>query len=393
MDRKSPHRRLRPPPKRPLGYHVFWAVVVTAVLILAVILSTWRFGQAEDALPKNHVVLAPQPPLESVDSLNGDSAALPDLLGGTVAQDENPTETIDALGNPSSPNLAGDGNPAQVNMPRIAARNGTALIKAPIQGLSRTSPYGQIPSPSASGMTPAKAYARPYTAKAGAKPVSLIIGGLGINRTLTRRVINELPPEVTLAFAAHATGLQSQINAARAKGHEVLLELPMESSDFNIAEPGADRTLRITGTSVTATNLRNLDWMLSRAAGYFGVTNYNGSLFLSQKEALSPVMTKLASSGLGFMFDGSFQSPVLKNAAKAANLPYAQGFVLIDGNPDTASINAQLGALEAAATAGQSPIGVGFSFPQTISAVKVWTEGLQGRGLTLAPASHVMALK
>ena len=58
--------------------------------------------------------------------------------------------------------------------------------------------------------------------------MSLVLGGLGINYTHTRSAIDELPPEVTLSFAPHASGLQTWINRAREAGHEVLIELPLE---------------------------------------------------------------------------------------------------------------------------------------------------------------------
>jgi len=77
-------------------------------------------------------------------------------------------------------------------------------------------------------MTPLSAYKRPFSAGSGKRPVSIIIGGLGVNRSLTNQAINELPADVTLSFAAHAPGLQNWINQARAKGHDVFIEPPME---------------------------------------------------------------------------------------------------------------------------------------------------------------------
>jgi len=88
-----------------------------------------------------------------------------------------------------------------------------------------------------------------------------------------------------------------------------LIELPMESADFNAAEPGADRALMANRNA--AANQRNLDWLLSRAQGYFGVTNYNGDMFLTRADVAAPILDKLAKSGLSFVSDGCAY-PLLK---------------------------------------------------------------------------------
>jgi hypothetical protein len=77
------------------------------------------------------------------------------------------------------------------------------------------------------GLTPARAYARPF--KASGRPrVAIVIGGLGLDPEVTRLAVESLPPEVTLAFSPYAPRLQEWINRARERGHEVLLEVPME---------------------------------------------------------------------------------------------------------------------------------------------------------------------
>lgn len=394
--------------------HGLAAIMVLTLAGLAVFSSIKVLGNPSDALAGGQMAMqaAPLPALS--DSLDGESEALPDLLAGEVALNENPTEGLqasaaipatDALGNP----ITGETSPASANASEIivempspaasgpktimidgkaidgsaAASSSSGLRRAPIAGLSQMSPYGRIPAIGPNGQKPVSAYARPYT-KTNAKSVSVIVGGLGVNAPITRRAITELPPEVTLSFAAHADNLQNWVNQARARGHEVLIELPMESANFNATEPGADRALR---TSDPAQNLRNLDWLLSRTQGYFAVTNYNGDAFLGRADVAAPVLNKLSETGLGFIFDGSTPAPSLALLAQSARLPYASGFALIDDNTDPSAINQQLDRLTA--NAGSATIGVGFSYPQTIDAVKSWASTLPSN-ISLAPASAAL---
>lgn len=390
------------PKKVSLWRHFIGSVSLIVALTVLVFSYIEVFGDAGDAVPEQRVELAEPPQPAAFDSLNGSGSTLPDLLGD-VALGDNPTDTIaqqqlDALGNPiggqaedimagedlSAPRISSAPNVGEITINGRAIGGG--LVKAPVAGLARTSPYGSIPARASDGRTAFTVYARPYTAASNAKPVTLVIGGLGINRTLTERAINELPPEVSLSFAAHAPNLQSQINLARTRGHEVLLELPMESEDFNPVEPGAEYTLRVVGGS-TADNERNIDRLLSRASGYFAVTNYNGGLFLQRSDSVVPMMASLSQAGLGFVFDGSVAAPSLSTLANASRLPYLKASTLIDNTPDSASINSELERLASLASSGAAPVGFGFTYPQTIDAVAKWVTELEAQGLTLAPVS------
>jgi polysaccharide deacetylase 2 family uncharacterized protein YibQ len=386
--------------------HVLLVLSFLTVIIAGGYVLTDVFGNETDAEVKGTVDVAAMPLPPASDSLDGNSEALPDLLAGDVPENVNPTEIAgpqtDALGNPVNANgpaapstQTSTSAPVSASGPRTITINGkpinqsdTALVPAPIAGLTKSGPYGRIPAISAAGMTPLSAYKRPYTSIAGKRPVSVIIGGLGVNRRLTNQAINELPADVTLSFAAHAPGLQNWVNQARAKGHEVLIELPMESESFNPSEPGADRTLM--ASQNIAANTRNLDWLLSRAQGYFGVTNYNGDRLLTRADVAAPILDKLSQSGLSFVFDGSLNAPSLSALSSSAKLPFARGYTLIDPNPDSVIIQSELSRLSAQAKNSAGTIGVGFAYPETIAAVANWTSKLDRQGLKLAPASSAL---
>ena len=113
----------------------------------------------------------------------------------------------------------------------------TALPTAPIAGLLQTGPEGNLPVIGPNGITPASAYAAPF--KSDGRPmIALIVGGLGINPTQTKAAIEQLPGAVTLSFAPYSQGLQTWIDMARAHGHEVIIEVPMQPSNYPENDPG-----------------------------------------------------------------------------------------------------------------------------------------------------------
>ncbi|MEL7231183.1 MAG: divergent polysaccharide deacetylase family protein, partial [Pseudomonadota bacterium] len=85
--------------------------------------------------------------------------------------------------------------------------------------------------------TPFEKYARPFENPEGKPTVSIIVGGMGINWRHTQAAINELPAEVTLSFAPGAKNLTTWVRRARADGHEVLIELPMEPYSYGRTRP------------------------------------------------------------------------------------------------------------------------------------------------------------
>ncbi len=399
-----------------LWSHLFWAIASLVIIVSTLALFTFSFGKASDVLQVGSVTLDPAPLPPMADSLDGNGRALPDLLAGIIPDNVNPTvhppAELDALGNPisKSPNnsspdteLVGGGSQPSANRPVSSASGpSTVLIdgkpinsqtsysplpSAPIAGLTRLTPFGPVPRIAEDGRRPAREYARTPVKGVGA-PVSIILGGLGVNRRVTQEAIETLPPSITLSFAAHTPDLQNWIDKARQYGHEVLLELPMESSNTAPSETGAERTLRASANA--AANIRNLDWMLSRAQGYFGIMNYNGDRFLTRADALAPMLSHLTDTGLGFIFDGSVQAPTLGTLTASANIPYAKAFSLIDETADSQAITQALANLETAANHNTSPIGVGFAYPETISALKIWTNTLEGKSIHLAPASSVL---
>jgi polysaccharide deacetylase 2 family uncharacterized protein YibQ len=256
------------------------------------------------------------------------------------------------------------------------AVSGSALAQAPIAGLFTQGPSGPLPTIAPDGRTPAQAYARPFTGT-GKPRVALIIGGLGLNAKATREAIANLPAEVTLSFVPYSDGLQGWIDMARAAGHEVLLEAPMEPKDYPDNDPGP-YTLMADGQPQDTT--QKLDWLLSRATGYFGVTNYLGSKFVQSQGAMGVFGADLRQRGLAFVDDGSA-------ARFGGGVPRASADRIVDDQLDGQAIEAQLTALETQAQRSGQALGSGFAYPVTLEQAQHWAAGLAQRGLQLVPAS------
>jgi polysaccharide deacetylase 2 family uncharacterized protein YibQ len=264
--------------------------------------------------------------------------------------------------------------------PALASSGG--LAAAPVAGLSAPGPGGPLPIIAPDGRASWKAYARPFTDD-GRPKIALVIGGLGLNPDTTRQAIDTLPPEVTLSFSPYAENLQALVDRARAAGHEVMVEIPMEPLDYPDNDPGP---YTLVSSAQPEDIQHKLDWLMSRASGYFGVTNAFGSKFLSQERAMAPFVQALRQRGVAFIDDG--QAP-----GRGGGLHRASLGPRIDGDLDGDAIDNQLLSLEAMALQSGAAMGTGSGYPLTVVQVQKWAAAVRERGYALAPASALMALK
>jgi polysaccharide deacetylase 2 family uncharacterized protein YibQ len=216
--------------------------------------------------------------------------------------------------------------------------------------------------------------------------IAILLGGMGLNPKLTEKAIADLPGDVTFAFAPYGNNLQQQVNKARANGHEVMLQLPMEPMGYPANNPGPKTLL------ADASDQENLDalyWHMSRFSGYTGITNYMGTRLLSTPRALKPVLAELKRRGLIYLEDATTSLSASDDVGGQVRLPVRHAQVVIDLDPTAQSINTALDMLENEARTNGFAIGTGSGLEITTETVKEWADKLQDKGILLVPVSAV----
>ncbi|MAT34701.1 MAG: hypothetical protein CMK06_06110 [Ponticaulis sp.] len=384
------HRKPPPSPLKTGITHTAIALLTFAGLSAAGVFAIQTLGNAEHATPKRTVGLftaAPVGPLP-----------LKERMSETSGFNEHQVSGPDTHEDEHTPNL-GVADPGAEDMVHVSDDHGAtdhetennaepdpsvALPKAPLPGMSEPSPQGALPIIAADGRKSFDVYRRPFSNPAGRPTISIVVGGLGLNARVTEAAISELPPDVTLSFVPYARDLQSWVDKARAAGHEVMVELPMEPYDYPNNDTGPYTLLT---TANASENVRRLEWLLSRATGYFGVTNYQGAKFATDSRAITPVFEELEERGLAFIHDGSAPRSVFESSANSATLPFTEAARVIDAEPSGGAIDEQLLHLEAIALQRGYALGTGFAFPITIDQLRDWSQTLTSKGYLLAPAS------
>jgi len=263
-----------------------------------------------------------------------------------------------------------------------------AMVTGVDERLLEKTRYGMIPV-IADGLKPFTVYAADADrAKAAKLPtVSIVIGGLGVGAAKTTDAIMKLPPAVTLAFTPYGADPMKLAEQARAKRHEILLQIPMEPYDYPDNDPGPQTLLASLGPEE---NLDRLFWHLGRLQGYAGITNFMGARFIATDAAMTPIIREAAKRGLSYFDDGSAPRSVAPALAGSQAMPFAKGDIAIDAVPTSAEIDRALAKLEALAKDRGFAVGTASALPISIERIAAWIKTLDAHGVMLVPLTTTM---
>jgi len=192
---------------------------------------------------------------------------------------------------------------------------------------------------------------------------------------------------VTLAFMPYGAEVEHLAARARAEGHEILLQIPMEPFNYPDNDPGPQTLL----TSLTPEqNLERLYWLMSRMQGYVGLAEAMGARFTASEPSFGPILRETAKRGLIFVDDGANPRSVAARIAGANNLPFAKADVVLDVVPTPDEVERALARLEMTARERSVAVGIASALPVSLEHIGKWARAAESRGLLLVPITAVV---
>ena len=271
--------------------------------------------------------------------------------------------------------------------------NGEPYFEAPSEseGEEATSKIQSLVIEKSNPAEPVKETKKVETSKA-VKPftgermkIAIVIDDVGMNLTQSRAAIN-LNPNVTLAFLPYAETVKSLAEQGKAKGHEIIIHVPMEAmnSDVNL------------GALALKADMSPLDFtaefqkIAQSFDGYVGVNNHMGSRLTQDKQAMSQLMRLLKSKGLYFLDSKTIATSIAADVAAFYGVPFAVRDVFLDHEDTPAFVAKALRSTERIARDHGSAIAIGHPKKNTMVALAKWIPTLKARGFDLVPLSELI---
>ena len=372
-------------PTRLSSGHV--AGVGTALLLLVVVGYAALYGSPDGGRARSIGRIVEAPTTERAEP----KAISREATGSLPTRETPPVSTAAEVESVSGVRVTRGGNAGAPGALIIRVEDAAGrLPPAPDPRVSERTKVGVLPKIGADGARPSQVYARPFRiepTRSAAPKIAIMVGGLGLSAASTRDAIDRLPAAVTFAFAPYGGDLEGDAARARERGHEAVLQLPMEPIDSARNDPGP-HTLQLAASA--AETDADLKWLLSRFPGYFAVSPFLGGRFLQSTDALSPVLQDIAGRGLALVEDGTPARSALADGARDAGLSTVRATVRLDAEGE-AKIDAALARLEAAARKDGFALGTANALPTTIDKLAKFIATLESRGILLVPASAGLA--
>ena len=215
-----------------------------------------------------------------------------------------------------------------------------------------------------------------------ASQIALIIDDIGYKQ-IDHQVL-KLPPEVTLSVLPF-TPLSNQIaTKAYAKGHEIMLHIPMQSLQGNKLGKGGLNN---------AMSERELKQVLESALTDFpyakGLNNHMGSLLTQLPQPMHWTMATLAKHQLFFVDSSTTKYTIARTIAAKYHVPHIKRHVFLDNNLDKQALEHQFQHLLRLAKRRSKTVAIAHPHKETLTFLTNNLHRLQESGIELVPASQL----
>lgn len=224
----------------------------------------------------------------------------------------------------------------------------------------------------------------PPSSAASGPRLAIIIDDIGNTKKIAEEIIAlDLPLTFSiLPSTPHALHLAS---LAKARGHLILLHLPMEPLDSKwSAGPGA---LRVAMSK--AEILSTLEQDLATPYRPLGINNHMGSKFSEDPVAMRIFLTAIKEKGLFFIDSQTSTHSVGSALARDIGVKTAKRDIFLDNEQEPTKVLAQIGKAIALAHSQGSAIAIGHPYPATLEALRSAVPRLQ-REVTVVPAQDLV---
>ena len=215
--------------------------------------------------------------------------------------------------------------------------------------------------------------------------VAIVIDDFGYNMNNLDKLF-AVKRAVTFSVLPNLTYSKRVALLASSKGYEVILHLPLESSDKTA--PTEEGTIK-TGMSDNEM-LKLLEKDIGSVPGLKGVSNHQGSKATQDKHTMTIILSDLKKRGLYFFDSLVTEKSVCRKAADQAQVPYAKRDMFLDNENYPEYIEKQIILLRKMAFKNGGAIAVCHDRKNTITVLSKMMPELSSEGINFVYLSEMV---
>ncbi len=233
---------------------------------------------------------------------------------------------------------------------------------------------------------PPPPYTPPDTPVKGAPKIAIIIDDVGYDLK-TLGIATEIEQPLTFAILPYTPHALECSRIIHNSGHEAILHLPMEPSDYPEVNPGKGAVLtsmdRNEIEKTVRENIKSLPYIV-------GVNNHMGSKATSDPATMRITLETIRKFGLYFVDSRTTTETVGYSIASELGIKTAQKTLFIDNEHEVKYICDKIDKLAEEAVIRGEAVGIGHIYPETAEALRQKLPELEDRGFKIVFASNIL---
>lgn len=216
------------------------------------------------------------------------------------------------------------------------------------------------------------------------KPIIVVIlKGMGLSASTTEMAL-QLPVSVNFGISPYSSSIQSWVEKAKLQGREVILNIPMQTKDYRLNDPGPYALMT---QSSPSDNITRLNMLLDLVSGYQAVYSDGDEIFTHMLASSKPILQELRKHRKYLIFGGGYADFSLVQLANELEYPLLVNDFVLDEAISEEAINEKFKEIEKEALEKGYVVVMAHPYPITIRMLERWLPLAEGRGFFIAPVS------
>jgi len=222
----------------------------------------------------------------------------------------------------------------------------------------------------------------------GPARVAIVIDDLGGDMEPVNRILDMDIP-VTLAVLPYQRYSHTAAEEAFRRGRDVLLHVPLESSDYPGRDPGPGCLLV---SMDRETIQREIQDQIASLPHCVGINPHMGALFEEHPEPLTSLIAVIKERGLVLVDNAASPRSQVSSVARSYGVTYVQRTHFLDERREESSVIRQLCSLAEFGARNGWALGIGHPYPETLAALPRAQAAFREKNVVLVPVSELVSV-